>query len=157
MASKMDEMWADLENFNQIEVPMCLKVILWKCGYVTMLSLKYLSEKSIAEMEEHIQKYKSKIFSDENDIDECLYYYKKQDTFKFLPGHLNILFDLPQSIRKMQSEFSLHGNDSTNVIKNMDTLVETNNADLPPQYSVILNELINTANKNRNKPKQAYK
>lgn len=103
----MEKLWADLENFNRIEMPMCLKVLLSKCGYDTMLSLKYICEKSITEIEEHIQKYKNKILADENHMDECLYDYKQQDVFQFLPGHRNILLDLPQSI-----------------MTNIDTLVE---------------------------------
>lgn len=110
-----------------------------------MLSLKYICEKNIEEMEVHIQKYREKLLCDEND---CLKIYKQQEQFKFLPGHRSILLDLSQSIKKMQAEKNLHGND-------MRSVYESNN-EMKIEYSFILNKLINTAKRNNNKSKNAY-
>lgn len=145
-------MWADLENYSRNEVPICLKVLLWKCGYDTILSLKYINEESIAEIEEHVQKYKEKILFDESDMSEYLDDYKKQNIFKFLPGHRSILLDLLQSISGMQSQNALHCHNNTNMMTN----AESSNDEMTTEYSVILNELINTARRNKNKSKNAY-
>lgn len=150
---EMEEMWSDLENYNHIEVPMCLKVLLWKSGYDTMLSLKYICEESITEIEKLIQKHKNKILFDDNNMHDYLYHYKRQDKFAFLPGHRSILLDLPQSIKKMQLENTLYGDGSINIMTN--TSMESSK-DKTSEYSVILNELINTAKRNQNKPKNAY-
>lgn len=152
----MEKMWADIEHFNQIEVPMCLKVLLSKCGYDSMLSLKYISETRITEIEYYVRKFKNKIFSDGNDTDGCLYEYEKQDLFTILPGHRSILLDLPQSIRKMQEENTLYGDGNTNIMMNMDTVVDSSNADATTDYSVIMKELIKSAKTNQNKSKNGY-
>lgn len=152
----MEKIWVDIEHFNQIEVPMCLKFILSKCGYDTMLSLKYISETAITEIECHVRKYKNKIFSDGNDMDQCLHEYKNQDLFTILPGHRSILLDLPQCIRKMQAEKTLYGDGNTNVMTNVETVVDTSSAVTTTDYSAILNELIKSAKTNQNKPKNAY-
>lgn len=152
----MEEMWAAIENFNHLEVPMCLKVLLSKCGYNTMLSLKYISERRITEMEDHVRKYKHNIFSDGSDLDECLYEYKKQELFTVLPGHRSILLDLPQTIRKMQAENTLYGDGNTNIMTNMKTVVDTSNVDTAEDYSVILKELIKSAQAKQNKSKHGY-
>ena len=129
---------------------MCLKVLLWKCGYDTMLSVKYLSDEKIKKMEKHIQKYKNKIFHG----NECLSDYEKENVFSFLPAHMDILIELPQNIREMQSEYTLQCNGSTNILPNMmESSILDNGYE---EYSVILKELINSAKRNQNKPKNAY-
>lgn len=147
----MDKIWSDFENYNQCEVPMCLKVLLWKCGYDTILSLKYMCEEKVVEMENHIQKYREKILIDS---DECLSGYKYQEIFHFLPGHRNILLDLPQSIRKMQEEYTLQDDGSSSMESTRESIA--NCSQMTTEYSVILNALINTANMNKNKSKNAY-
>lgn len=52
----------------------------------------------------------------------------------------------------MQSENTLLPNGSTNMITNTDS----NNDEVIEQYSVILTELIKTANKNKNRSKNGY-
>lgn len=150
----MEEMWADFDNFNRIGVPMCLKVLLWKCGYDTMLSVKYLRDEKIEEMEEHIQKYKNKIFDGNEYLSDYEKLNEKRDVFSFLPAHKGILRDLPQTIREMQYENTLQCNGSTNILPNkMESSILDNGYE---EYSVILKELINSANRNQNKPKNAY-
>lgn len=93
---KMENEWSNLENYMGFEVPICLKFLLWKSGYDTLLSVKQIREESVKEIEKHIQMQRNKILPmlDEINVREFTEY-KKQKEFEFLPGHRNILLDLP--------------------------------------------------------------
>lgn len=140
----MEEMWANLEHCVGYKVPASLKYMLWKCGYDCEISVKQISEKRIEELEKFIQKNRNEILSNEGLGDDmCIY--KKQRIFEFLPGHKTILLDLPESIKKMQSE---------NTLEN--TFFHDDATDDVNKYSVILSALIKSANRNQNKPKNAF-
>lgn len=50
--------WTDIENFVGHEFPMFLKLILWKSGYDSMISIKEISSDRIDVIEKHIKKKK---------------------------------------------------------------------------------------------------
>lgn len=153
IASKIDSKmeleseWTILEKCIGDKVPMCLKVLLWKTGYDSLYSVKYISNDNIEKIEKFIQRKRKLIMPqldelcDENDT--ALAEYKKQRIFEFLPGHRSILLDLPRSIENMQSQ-----------VMNADTTDLP--FELPSEYSVILKEFVDTANNNLHKSKNAY-
>lgn len=134
-------MWLYLESRMGYEVPTSLKYVLWKSGYDSVISLKQLSEIAIEELEEFIEKNKNDLLQN-NYLDNYVF---ANQQFAFVPGHKNILLNLPVRIQEIQSQNSLV-NTST-----QDNANESSNA-----YSVILNELINTAKRNHNKSKHAF-
>lgn len=147
--------WAKLEQYIGFEVPICLKILLWKSGFDSMFSVNQLCENNIKEMENFIQTNRTQILTllnEANDMRE----YENQKKFQFLPGHRNILLDLPECIKHMRSDVScsatLLANGRTNVL--CGSLGDNN--EVSPEYSVILTELINTARKNKNRSKNAY-
>lgn len=146
----MEHFIGNLEHFIGYLVPQSLKYLLWRSGYDSMIGVKQISGERIKELEEFIQKNRSELlhnstFNENFNMLDDMCVYQKQTTFQFLPGHKNILLDLPESIQKMQSQ---------NALQN--TLHCDNSSDNFNEYSVILCELIKTAEKNRNKSKNAY-
>lgn len=142
----IENVWFNLELYIGYEVPVCLKMLLWKCGYDSMFSVKQICDERIQELEKFIQEKRTEIFpllNEDNDIS----LYKKQKTFEFLPGHRNILLHLSQNINSMQAEnSSLANTDANNISSN----------GLNAEFSTILTKLVNTAKKNENKTKSAY-
>lgn len=144
--------WADIENFVGHKVPMFLKILLWKSGYDSMISIKEISHDAIAELERYIQKERllneifSNSFSDNtSDNDDSINGYREQEIFAFLPGHRSFLLNLPRYIQNMQLEAV---NNSTNGIESTSKAAS--------EYSRILTELVQTAKANVNKSKHAY-
>lgn len=138
----MEQMWVFLENHMGYEVPTSLKYVLWKSGYDSIISLKQLSEKTIEELEEFIEKNKNELLQNDH-----YNYVSANQKFAFVPGHKRILINLPMLIQEIQSKNALvntltHTQDNANESRNV--------------YSVILNELINTATRNHNKSKHAF-
>lgn len=149
--------WGKLEKCLGYEVPMCLKLIMWKSGYDSLLSVKQMCEENILKVEKYVQKNRTKILpllDDKIDTVE----YKKQKIFEFLPGHRCILMDLPKSIKKMQSELLANDMiyDMTHTVENMDCGNNDMSTEYLTEYSIILRELINTAKKNHKKSKHGY-
>lgn len=147
---KISNEWANLEQYIGFEVPICLKILLWKSGFDSMFSVKQISEKSLDDIEQYIQMNRKKIFLEIFpllDTNADIHEYDQQPVFKFLPGHRCILLDLPQSIKNMQADSSIFANRSINTVPKIecDSFI--------PEYSVILSALIKTAKKNHNMPK----
>lgn len=147
--------WARIENFVGHNVPMFLKVLLWRCGYDSMVSIKQISSVTIDKLEQYIQKKRNQIVPEillelENvgDNDNSLMEYKNQKMFEFLPGHRETLLCLRSNIEKMQLKSVSESEDCDEVMaySATDTI----------EYSVILKELIKTADKNFKKSKHAY-
>lgn len=118
---KIKSVWMNFEVYNKLEVPLSLKFLLWKCGYDSMFSIKQINQINIKEMEEFIEKHRNKILEGLLDDNNDIRVYKKLKTFKFLPGHKNILRDLSKSISVMQSELTLYGNGRTNTMQSMES------------------------------------
>lgn len=138
-----------VEKFVGHEIPKCIKVILLACGYDSLLSLKQITSERIDEMEHYIEKKKEKIISkldDGGDVD-IVNEYKNQNQFKFLPGHRSIILDIANDIKDMQVQQESQSKHLANVIEE--------NSDEQIEYSVILSQLIETAERNKNKSKYA--
>lgn len=116
------------------ELPVCLKKILSFTAYDCVNSLRLLDAEKVAEIERYVSEFGRCII---DNLDCCHSdKYKNQKTFKFLPGHRSILMSLPQKIE-------------INNDKKLDQLKEKNS----DVYSVILTQLIDTAQINAKKPK----
>lgn len=64
ISTKMEEitnLWSNLENFVGHNVPMFLKLLLWRCGYDCMLSVKEITNETIDKLENYIEKNKNRI------------------------------------------------------------------------------------------------
>lgn len=146
--------WAALENVFGQRVPMFLKLLLWKTGYDSLLSVKQISTDAVKELEEYIQRKKNQIFPEifaelnnfGND-DHSLSGYNDQEVFEFLPGHRTILMSFRNNIENMQLQIvdQLRDDATYGTDQSMDI----------GKYSVILRELIKTADHNWNKSKYA--
>lgn len=102
--------WFELEQFVGYKVPMLLKLLLWKSGYDSILSMKQISMQNIGKLEEFIQKKRNQIFGQIfaelnhiDEIDRSVDIYENQEVFELLPGHRTILLSLPNYIDRMQS------------------------------------------------------
>lgn len=139
--------WSDFEKIVGNELPKCIKVFLSTCGYDSMLSLKHLTNERIDEMEQFIERKRPEIMAKLPDDDDAVIVYKKQNLFEFLPGHRSIISNIPNIIKDMQSQLKC----VTNAVVEKDF----ENNDEQTKYSVILSELIKTAEMNKNKSKHA--
>lgn len=121
-------------------MPKCMKKILIACGYVTLASIRNISIESINQIENVINVSASHIIQQF----DCCYseFYKKQNGFKFLPAHRDLILYLP----KMIDENLKHDNRDPDAM-----LIESINQH--PGLSVILRELIKTAINNYKSPK----
>lgn len=142
---RINSEWEKLEMFEGEKFPDFLKVLLWKCGYDSMISVKELSSATMSELEIYIQNNKNKIFRDLFDSD-TINEYQDQAIFEFLPGHRHILLGLRNKIEKMQQQASIEIHMTSN-----EQLIAAENC----EYSVILSELLKTAKTNANKSKHA--
>lgn len=126
----------------KLELPICLKKILIFCAYESVDSLRMLDKEKIAEVESHISEF-GRCLLDELD---CCHNerYKNQTTFKFLPGHRSILLSLSNYAQKIYEE---------RINQNVSQLSEQNNEHSKCSYSVILTELLKTAQNNAKKSK----
>lgn len=146
--------WFGLEKFVGHKVPLFLKLILWKCGYDNIISLKYISMDSIEKLEKYIQDNNTKLFPEIleklvefHDCDDTITIYKEQSNFQFLPGHRSTLSSLPDIIKKKQTKL-LNFQSNENVTDDCDRMTL--------EYSTIMKELIQSAKTNSNKSKHAY-
>lgn len=147
MESELLLEWTQLEIYIGEKFPTILKYLLRQCGYDSVFSLKFITEQSILKMEHYINKEKLSIFEQLNSDDVTMFEYKKEKLFEFLPGHKEYLLGLPKAIYDFQS----HKGES-NMKDNTFDFTEN----MPNQFSVILSKLIETALKNKDKPKNAY-
>lgn len=153
---KIQSEWSALENFVGYNVPVFLKLLLWKTGYDSLLSIKGISNEEIQQLEQYVQRKRdqtiSEVFIELNEIigdDNSISEYKEQEVFEFLPGHRTILMSLQKNIDRMQSQALKH---TTQLIDGTHS-----NSELEVRkYSVILTELLKSANQNFNKSKYAY-
>lgn len=149
--------WEDLEKFVGHEIPIFLKLLLWKAGYDNMISVHQICDKKIGELEKFIDNRKNQIlreimtelenFDSDDSISASISAYKNNADFEFLPGHRSILLSLSGHIQNMQLHYKYaYGGEK----------LIANEASNQPNYSIILTELIKTATTNMNKSKYAY-
>lgn len=120
--------WEKLEKYLNEEIPDCVKTILNICGYDTFFSLAEINDAHIIKIEKHINENCSECLNDLN----CCHsdFYKEHAPFKLLPGHEALILALPKHIENFQRMFQFKL------------------AELKGRYSFVLNELIETAEKN---------
>lgn len=125
-------------DWCELNLPSCREKILGFCAYQSADSLRLLDHEKIVEIESHVTEFGRSLI----DELECCHSenYKKQRTFRFLPGHRSFLFSLSNYAQKF---YEIYINQS--VCK----WNELNNE----SYSVVLKELIKTAQANANKGK----
>lgn len=150
---KIASEWAALEKFVGQSVPMFLKLLLLKTGYDSLLSIKQISTDTIEDIQQYIQRKKNQIFSEIftelnhfDNTDQVASGYEEQEVFEFLPGHRTILLSLRSNIRNMQLQ----------AVDQMEIGGAQGSEESIEKYSVILRELIKTADQYLNKSKHAY-
>lgn len=100
--------FVDLEVLLDIQIPQCVKTILYHCGFNTELSIENLDENSLLQNENyvnHVANESSKTIF--NGIHCCFSEtYKEQiqnQQFKFIENHRNLILTLPQKIMLINS------------------------------------------------------
>lgn len=84
--------WEKIEEIIGEPLPNCIKQILSDCAYDTFASLKSISIESCVEIEKHINTNSRKTIQ----LLDCCHsdYYKKQQEFKLIPGHKDLIVSL---------------------------------------------------------------
>lgn len=91
----MDEI-IQIENFIGYELPISVKSFLSAAAYTALLSLKMLSADNIIKLEKFININRDSVRPDR------FTEYRGQKEFSFLPGHRDILLNLPTMIENMK-------------------------------------------------------
>lgn len=91
----MDEI-TQIEDFIGYKLPISLKSFLSEAAYTSLISLKMLSDVNINKLESYINTNRDSVRPEK--FDE----YKGQREFSFLPGHRDILLNLPTTIENMK-------------------------------------------------------
>lgn len=150
--------WSTLENFIGQIVPKNIKIFLALCGYESYLSVMRIDQNKILSLEKYVQNDRiilQNILEALDNNDKTTLVYRSQNVFKFLPGHRSILLVLPQFIEKMFSGSS--SDTSRDMIAGTSTTSPNNLPDKNvEEFSVILSNLIASANTNMNKSKNAF-
>lgn len=125
--------WSQIENIIGEEIPSCIKIILHTSGFDSLTSIEKLCEKKIVEIEGFIDSCKQNVVSKLS----CCHseQYKEQKQFKILPGHRAIMETLPAYAKKIREDG-----------------IKSNKTDIN-SFSVVLSELIKTAEANALKDK----
>lgn len=130
--------WDKLEEIVGEALPICLKNILNLTAYDSINSLKCLNKEKICEIEQYVSEFGLSLL---NELDCChSEKYKNKTSFKFLPGHRSILMSLATYAQKI-SEVNI----DQKVVKSTDQCDES--------YSIVLRELIKSAQINDKKSK----
>lgn len=125
-----------MEQYIENTLPPCVKILLKFSAYDSLSVLEELNEQRINEIEEFISECGQNVL---NGLSCCHHdKYKKQTKFKFLPGHRAVLLSLSKIFQKSNSQ--------QNISLDISQLNHSNGA-----FSVILNELIQTAQTNTHK------
>lgn len=132
--------WSDVEKIVGECIPTCVKTILSTCGYNTRMSLQNISLQSLLKIEEHINKYSRGVIQTLNCCNAEIY--KQQNVFKLLPGHVDLLIEIPKILT--QKHGKKFGITFTPKCKEFDLLEAIENSGL----SVILKEMVKTALQN---------
>lgn len=126
--------WSKVEKLTDDSIPICVRKILTRCGYDTIISIKNITVESVVQIENHINVYARDLIQT---LDCCHHeFYKGQDIFKFLPGHRDLILSLPKfAVQMLYPE------------KYLIQVIEQY-----PGFSTILQELIKTAIQNGKLP-----
>lgn len=127
------EVFEKIEKFVQSEIPVILKRILLSSGYDCQLALMKLNLEEMAAIEDYVQT-KRELFLGTP--------YETMATFKFLPGHKQIILDIPRYINHNRAK---SGED---IGKNFPELT---------QISSVMKGLLQTLEQNKDKHPKAFR
>lgn len=119
--------WSKIESIIGEPLPCCVKKILDYCAFDTLLSIELLNDEHIKNIEEYVSKERKILYELTCDHGRE---YQKHPLFKFLPGHRILLIDLPTHVKMLREK-------NTEITGIHDS-----------RFSVVLNELVNTATSN---------
>lgn len=138
--------WEVFEEKLGEKLPHCIKEILTLCGYNTYSSLRNISPESILQMEICVNKNYLRTIQKLN----CCHsdFYKKQDTFKFLPGHTDLLLMLPKFAINCFEDNRQNHNQSYNQYSKVAQFINQHSG-----FSRMMKELINTVLENETNSK----
>lgn len=126
------DVFEQIEKFVDAEVPAFLKKMIIASGYDCELALRILSPNDIAVIEEFIQTKRELLLGTR---------YESMATFKFLPGHKQIILNIPTYIdqyrAKSVNEISKSLSDFTQlptVLKSLVEVIEQNNGKHPKAF-----------------------
>lgn len=93
--------WSDLQSFTKQKYPPCVKYLLIATGYNKLVTLAELDEEKLRKVEEHVNNNRSLLSTM-----KCCYseFYRKQQTFGFLPGHKAVILSISQHVQQMKSQ-----------------------------------------------------
>lgn len=133
--------WSGVEKIIGECIPKCIQQTLTKCGYSSLLCLKTICVKEIDEIEKHVDLNCSSLIQ----TFTCSHaeFYKKQHTFRLLPGHRQFILTMAKTLDehyKSKSESAV-----------LSKAIENNSC-----FSVIMKELIKTALENGKYEKNNY-
>lgn len=135
--------WKKIESSIGQIIPMNVKTFLCLGGYDSVLSIKQIDAEKMHALEKYLQNLiqsDRRLLEKLDKNDKTTLVYTSQNVFNLLPGHSAILLALPELIKTMCD---------------IDMLQACNQE--PEEFSVILSKLIESARKNKNKPKNAFK
>lgn len=90
--------FSKLEIFNGEKYPEYIKEMLFGCGYDTIISLRRINENTVATIEEYVASNAYLLISIKKNSEQ----YRKQTTFQILPGHKEIIMNIPSQISEME-------------------------------------------------------
>lgn len=132
--------WEQLEAVEKI--PCSLKLILSMCGYDNELCLRTFAASDIEDIENFMNDTNSYRELSDN-------IYRKQTTFKILPGHRKILLEVTKTFGETKSTSKCECGRSKDAEK------EASTGTKPKKYSTILQEIIHSADTNAEKSPEA--
>lgn len=95
------KVWRNIEHFSKAKFPPCIKEIMSRCGYDTLMSLSAINEDSVHSLEEHVNKQCSVLRA----ITCCFMdYYNSQGVFEFVPGHRAVILGIPRKVKLMKAK-----------------------------------------------------
>lgn len=91
--NKKLEFWEKVDKIIDEKFPDCLKVLLSSTGYDNGISLKYIDEEKVKNLEKFIANHRINVL---NTLTCC---YKEGTNFKFLPGHQCLILALAEILK----------------------------------------------------------
>lgn len=94
--------WNRLEEFIGEELPLCVKKVLYVCGYNTAASIRSITAANISTIEDFINENEKKTMQEL----VCCHaeFYKNQNEFKLLPGHRALILELPKYLDSINEQ-----------------------------------------------------
>lgn len=152
--------WNELETRMGSNFPEVIKHVLRASGFENVLVLRDITEDDIAIIERFVNDNCAKWWKKYRKVEKD---YSASRDFCFLPGHKKILFEMAKFLRNNPShakncDESVNQEDDRPGHRNNDDIASTDNLPIirerMAEYSVIMKQLIDSAEKNHNIPSQ---